>query len=203
MHGLDARFEWSDSFENALAKARGYAVRALELDPGDANANIASGLVALLDGRHDDAVASARRAVQLAPGSADVTQFAGFMLTPSAYPEQGAALIERAMTLSPNYPAMYLGVLGDAYRQAGRLEEAIAAFKAFHARSEGFGLTDLVMAYQENGQPEEARETAVRLMAARPGFTIAAWRKSQAMRRDKARIESDAEALRASGLPMN
>lgn len=203
VHVLDARFEWSDSFENALAKARAYARRALELDPGDANAHIASGLVALLDGRHDDAVASVTRAVQLASGSADVAQFAGFTLTPSGYPEQAATLIERAMTLSPNYPPMYLGVLGEAYRQAGRLEEAIAAFKAFHARSEGFGLTDLVMAYQENGQPEQAKETAARLVAARPGFTIAGWRKSQAMRRDRARIESDAEALRAAGLPMN
>jgi adenylate cyclase len=57
-HVLNARFEWSDSFENALAKGRVYARRALELDPGDAKALIASGLVALLDGRHDDAVAS-------------------------------------------------------------------------------------------------------------------------------------------------
>ena len=43
---------------------------------------------------------------------------------------------------------MYLGNLGNAYRLSGRTEQAIAAFKAYHARSPGFGLTDLVIIYQ-------------------------------------------------------
>ena len=78
--------------------------------------------------------------------------------------------------LSPNYPAQYLGTLGDAYRQYGRLDEAIAVFEAYHGRSPGFGLTDVVIAYQEKSQPEDAKRTAERLMAARPAFTIAGWR---------------------------
>jgi adenylate cyclase len=35
-----------------------------------------------------------------------------------------------AMALNPRYPADYLGHLGEAYRLAGQLEDAIAAFKA-------------------------------------------------------------------------
>jgi TolB-like protein len=201
-HCLDARFGWKDTFETAMGKARAYADRALELDPGNADANIASGMVLLMEGRHDEAVASARKAVQLAPGSADVVQFAAFILLPSGYPEEAIALCVKAMTLSPNYPAPYLGTLGDAYRQSGRTDEAIAAFEAYHARSPGFGLTDVVIAYQEKGQPEEAKRAAERLMAARPEFTIAGWRKTQFIRRDKARIEADAAALRAAGLPL-
>jgi len=54
--------------------------------------------------------------------------------------------------------------------------------------------------YQQNGQPDEAKRTAERLLAARPGFTIASWRKTQ-FRHDKARLEADLEALRAAGLP--
>ena len=50
-------------------------------------------------------------------------------------------------------------------------------------------------------QPEEAKRTAARLMAARPEFTIAGWRKTQFIRRDAARVEADAAALRAAGLP--
>ena len=38
-------------------------------------------------------------------------------------------------------------------------------------------------------------------MAARPEFTIADWRKTQFIRRDAARVEADAAALRAAGLP--
>ncbi len=200
-HCLDARFGWKDSFDVAHAKARRYAEKALELDPGNADAHITSGMVLLMEGRHDEAVADARKAVHLAPGSADVAQLAGFIVLPSGYAEEAIALCEKSISLSPNYPSVYLGTLGDAYRQAGRSDDAIATFEAYHARNPGFGLTDVVIAYHEKGQPEEAKRTAARLMAARPEFTIAGWRKTQFIRRDAARVEADAAALRAAGLP--
>ncbi len=202
IHCLDARFGWKDTFETAMGKARRYAERALELDPDNADARITAGMVLLMEGRHDEAVTEARQAVQLAPGSADVAQLAGFILIAAGYPEDAALLVEKAMALSPNYPSLYLGTLGDAYRQAGRTDDAIAAFEAYHARSPGFGLTDVVICYQEKGQPEEARRSAARLLAARPEFTIAGWRKTQRMRRDAARVEADAAALRGAGLPI-
>ncbi len=202
LHGVDARFGWWDDRETALGKARAYADRALEIDPGNADAHMASGCVFVMRGRYDEAVADARKAVELAPGSADVAALAGFILTPSGYPEEGVIHSEKAIALSPNYPARYLGILGDAYRHAGRTEQAIAAFKAYHARSPGFGLTDLVIIYQESGRADEARRTAEQLMAARPNFTIAGWFKTQFVRRDAARVEVDAAALRAAGLPM-
>ena len=200
-HCLDAQFGWKDSFDVAHAKARRYAEKALELDPGNADAHITSGMVLLMEGRHDEAVADARKAVHLAPGSADVAQLAGFIVLPSGYAEEAIALCEKSISLSPNYPSVYLGTLGDAYRQAGRTDDAIATFEAYHARNPGFGLTDVVIAYHEKGQPEEAKRTAARLMAARPEFTIAGWRKTQFIRRDAARVEADAAALRAAGLP--
>jgi adenylate cyclase len=203
LHAVDARFGWWADRETALSKARAYADRALELDPSNADAHLASSCVFLMRGRYDDAVADARRAVELAPGSADVADLACFVLAPSGYPEEAAAQTEKAMVLNPNYPAVYLGNLGNAYRLAGRTEQAIAAFKAYHARSPGFGLTDLVIIYQESGPAEEARRTAEQLMAARPGFTIAAWLKTQFIRRDTARVEADTAALRAAGLPMD
>jgi tetratricopeptide (TPR) repeat protein len=203
MHTLDARFDWWDDRETAVGKARAYADRALELDPGNADGYVASGLVFLLSGHYDEAVADARRAVGLAPGSGDVAALAGVILTPSGYPEESVVQNEKAMALSPNYPAYYLGTLGDAYRMSGRTEQAIAAFKGYHARSPGFGLTDLVIIYQESGQEDEARRTAEGLLAARPAFTIAAWLKTQFIRRDTARIEADIAALRDAGLPMN
>jgi adenylate cyclase len=150
-HCLDARFGWKDSFDVAHAKARGYAERAMELDPGNADAHITSGMVLLMEGRHDEAVAVARKAVQLAPGSADVAQLAGFIVLPAGYAEEAVALCEKSMTLSPNFPSVYLGTLGDAYRQAGRTDDAIATFEAYHARNPGFGLTDVVIAYHEKG----------------------------------------------------
>jgi adenylate cyclase len=81
------------------------------------------------------------------------------------------------------------------------LGQAIAAFETYNARSPGFGLVDLVIAYQENGQADKAKDAAKRLLSARRDFTIAAWLKTQ-FRRDRALLEADVAALRAAGLDM-
>jgi len=203
MHCLDARFGWWDDHKTAMGKARAYSDKALEIDPDNADAHTASSLILLMQRRYDEAVADARKAIQLAPGSALAADLASFVFAPSGYPEEAVVQSEKAIALSPHYPPAYLGTLGNAYRLAGRTEQAIAAFKAYHARSPGFGLTDLVIIYQEASKAEEARRTAEQLMAARPNFTIAAWLKTQFIRRDAARVEADAAALRAAGLPMD
>ncbi len=201
IHCLDARFGWWDDRETAIIKARTYADRALQLDPNNADGHIALGLLCWLRGQYDEAVFNARKAVQLAPGSADVAELASFILTPSGYPKEGLVLIQKASNLSPNHPPMYLGSLGNAYRLSGQIDEAIAAFEAYNARSAGFGLVDLVIAYQENGQADKAKDAAKRLLSARRDFTIAAWLKTQS-RRDSALLEADVAALRAAGLDM-
>ena len=201
IHCLDARFGWWDDRETAIIKARAYADRALQLDPNNAEGYIALGLLCWLREQYDEAVFNARKAVQLAPGSADVAELASFILTPSGYPEEGLVLLQKAITLSPNHPPMYLGSLGNAYRLSGQMDEAIAAFETYNARSPGFGLVDLVIAYQENGQADKAKDAAKRLLSARRDFTIAAWLKTQ-FRRDRALLEADVAALRAAGLDM-
>jgi adenylate cyclase len=202
MHCLDARFGWWDDRETALGKAQDYANRAIELDANNADAHTTLSLIFLLQERFDEAVSEARLAVQFAPGSADAAELASFVLTPSGHPEEAIELSKKAIALSPNHPPVYLGQLGNAYHLSGRITDAIAAFKEYDARSPGlgFGLVDLVIIYQQNGRPDEAKRTAERLLAARPGFTIASWRKTQ-FRRDKARLEADRDALRAAGLP--
>jgi adenylate cyclase len=202
IHYIDARFGWWDDRETALGKARGYADRALELDPENPDANTTSSFTLLLEGRYDESAVRARRAAHLAPGSADAASLACFVLAFAGYPEEAVTHGERAMTLSPNYPAYYLGHLGNAYRLVGRIEEAMTAFKAYNARNSGFGLTDLVIAYQQIDQPEEAKRMAEQLLSVRRDFTIAAWAKTQ-IRADTAGLEFDIAALRAAGLPMN
>jgi adenylate cyclase len=201
MHYLDARFGWWDDRDTAVSKAQAYTDRALELDPESADANTTSSLVLLAQERYDEAVARARRAVQLAPSSADAATFACFVLALSRYSQEAVVHGERAMTLSPNYPGYYLGHVGYAYRLSGRIDEAIATFKAYNERSPGFGLADLAITYQQSGQVEQARLTAERFLAARPDFTIGAWMKTQF--RADAQFEADVEALRAAGLPMD
>jgi adenylate cyclase len=198
---LDARFGWWIEREAALAKAQAFVDAALDLEPINSDAHRTLSVILLFRRRFDEAAAVARRAAELAPNSADVAEIASFVLAPSGYPEEAVVQIERAMTLSPNHPPYYLGILGNAYHLAGRIEEAIAAFRAYDARSPGFGLVDLVIIYQQNDRPEEATQTAHRLLAVRRGFTITSWLNTQ-FRRDQERLEKDVAALRTAGLPM-
>jgi hypothetical protein len=62
-------------------------------------------------------------------------------------------------------------------------------------------VVDLVLVYQQTGRPAEAKQMAKRLLAARPNFTIASWRRTQFLR-DKARLEADIAALQLVGLPV-
>jgi adenylate cyclase len=202
MHCVDARFGWRDERQTALSKAHSYAERALELDPENPDANTTSGMASLFQEHFGNAAVHARRAVRLAPGSADAATFACFVLAFAGYPEEAVEHGERAMTLSPNYPGYYLGHLGNAYRLSGKFEEAIAAFKAFHARNPGFGLADLVLIYQQTDQPKEVTRMAEQLLSVRRDFTIAAWANTQ-FRADTAGLEADIAALLAAGLPMN
>ena len=199
VHSVEARFGWDDQAA-ALAKARAYADKALAIDPANADAYITLSVVRLRED-HDEAAADARRAVALAPSSADVASLASFVLTLSGFPDEGVVQAERAFVLNPYYRPVYLGILGNAYRLTGRSEQAIAAFKAYHERAPGFGLTDLVVIYQDSGRINEAKQAAAQLIAARPDFTVAAWLQTQTIQRDRARVEADAAALRAAGLP--
>ena len=158
-------------------------------------------LILLMQKRYDEAVADTRKAVQLAPDWPMQRNLPASFSRRRDIPKKQSY---RARKRSPSARTIrsVLGTLGNAYRLSGRTEQAIAAFNAYHARNPGFGLIDIVIAYREIGQPEEARRTAERLMTARPNFTIAGWLKTQFIRRDAARVEADTAALCAAGLPM-
>jgi len=138
--------------------------------------------------------------VELAPGSADVAMLASFILVSSGHADEALTQVQKAIGLTPNHPPALLGNLGNALRQSGRIEEAIAAFKEYDSRVPGSGLVDLVIAYQSIGRPDDAKRAAERLLAVRKNFTIAAWVKTQS-RRDAVQLEQEIAALHSAGLP--
>jgi tetratricopeptide (TPR) repeat protein len=161
---------------------------------------VTASFLALMEGKHDLSVTLIRKAVAVAPGSADVVIFACFMLAFAGHPAEAVPHGERAMQLSPNYPPYYLGILGNAYRLAGRADKAIRCFEDSHARAPGFGLVDLVLIHQQASRTDEAKRRAADLLAVRRDFTIAGWARTQ-FRADAQGLEADLEALRAAGLP--
>ena len=200
IHFADARFGWSDDRAASIAKAETHVQRALEIDPDSPDAYRAAAGILLFRSRFDEAAEAARKAVRLGPNLPDVLVFSSYALTCSGHAAEAVVLSERAMTLSPTYPPNYLGQLGNTYRLAGRPDDALKAFQAYHALRPGFGLVDIVMVYAQAGRLEEARKTAAELIALRPGYTIASWRATQ-FRNDVEQLATDIDSLRAAGLP--
>lgn len=201
VHYSDARLGWSgEDRATALRKAEAYVERALSIDPESADAHRSAAGILLLRSQFEEAAAAARKAAKLGPSLPDVLVHGGFVLSCCGYAAEAIGQLEKAMALSPIYHAWYLGVLGNAYRLAGRPEEAVAAFRGFHARSPGYGLADIVMMEEQAGRPIDARETAAQLIAAHPSFTVTSWLRTQ-FRIDIEQLAADTASLRAAGVP--
>jgi adenylate cyclase len=201
IHFSDARHGWTgEDRETALKKAEGYVERALAIDPATPDAHRAAAGILMVRSRFEEAADAARRAAKLGFNLPDVLAFAGFVLTCCGHAEEAIVQIKKALPLNgPNHQPWHFGVLGNAFRLAGRPEEAMAAFLAYHARSPGFGLADIVMIQEQAGHHEEARATAAELSVSRPTFTVMAWLRTQ-FRVDKEQMAADLRSLRNAGV---
>jgi adenylate cyclase len=201
IHFSDARHGWTGGDrETALKIAEGYVERALAIDPDTPDAHRAAAGILMLRSRFEEAAAAARRASKLGFNLPDVLVFSGFVLTCCGYAEEAIGQIKKALPLNgPNHQPWHFGVLGNALRLAGRIEEAMVAFRAYHARSPGFGLADIVMLQGQAGRIDEARETAAELAVLRPTFTVASWLRTQ-FRVDQEQMAVDLASLRAAGV---
>jgi len=200
LHCVAARFGWWGGRDSEMLKSANYTKRAIALDSNNAEAHRASGFLHLVQKSHDEAVAEMQEAESLAPNSADIAATASYVFSSSGLAEESVIAIERAIRLHPSHPPRYVGHLGNAYRLAGRFDEAIAAFKKYDVLSPGFGFVDLVIVYKQLKRNEAAESAAARLLAVRPRFTVRDWIETQLLSDDK-RLESEIRALIESGLP--
>jgi adenylate cyclase len=196
---LDARFGFWNSKEAAIQEGNERVDRALSLDPKHPDAHMTRSLLLLLQRRHAQAVAAARESLQYGPNAADNAAFAAFVFADAGLADEAVSLMHRAIKLCPIYPPFYLGHLGKAYREAGRLEEATAAFDAYQRLSPGRGLVDLVILSEQRNQTDEARRWASKLKESNPRFRVDAWAETQ-FRSDRAGLYADMACLRAVGL---
>ena len=200
LYYIDARFGYWNTRDTALAKGTAHVEKALACDAESSDAYMVQGLLLLLQGRHEEAVAASRLSLAYCPNGADAAAFAAFVLANAGAGAEAALEIERAIKLCPMFPSYYFGHMGLAYREAGRIGEAIAAFEAYDRTNAGRGVTDLVIIHEQLGDTGTARKWADRLLSVFPDFTIGAWRKTQ-FRSNQESLERDVQSLRALGLP--
>jgi TolB-like protein/tetratricopeptide (TPR) repeat protein len=162
----------------AFPKARAAAARALEIDPGLAEAHASLGLVQwVFDRDRDAAERSLRRAIELAPGYASSHQWYAEMLAESGRPRDAEGEIRRALELDP-LSLVINGDLGLFAYYARDYDQAIEYYKATLAMEPYFvpARLGLALAYAQERQFAEALaqlDQAGQVAAGEPGVLVA------------------------------
>ena len=117
-----------DATEANLANADTASRRALELDPGLAEAHVARGLAVSLHGNHVDAEGEFQTAMRLNPQLFDAAYMYARALVAQGKHEKAAKMFERAAELRPE-DYVVPGLLGAAYTALGRAADAQASFR--------------------------------------------------------------------------
>lgn len=202
VYAIQGRFYWTESRDESLDLAKKHADIALEIDRENADAWAGLGYWHMSYLRLDESAEAYATAVRLAPGHADLRALYALALTFAERPEQAIREAQAAMKLNPLDPGWYCGVLGHAFRYAGRYEDAIGILLDYNRRSPGFGLVDIVLTYADMRELDKARQYGVELLAVRPEFTIENWALTQNCA-DPDRLTKDKASLVAAGLPVN
>ena len=115
--------------QQAIAKARASAKRALALDPNLAEAHSAQGLILVIfDFNFPKAEAEYRRALELAPQNAAVTSNLATLIAVLGRLDEAVALKQQAVALDPLRAASHVG-LATNLTALGRYDEAEAALR--------------------------------------------------------------------------
>ena len=184
--------------DEVVAEREAAARKAVELDPGDAQAHAALATDYMDAGETARAEAEFDKALALNPGSADLLAIYAGWASGFGEPDAGVAAAERAMRLNPDVQPWAVYNFAYAYFMAGRYEDALRQFD----RMPRDAYTPSTFVYRAAtlgmlGRDDVKAATADAL-AALPGVTIETFAASYwASSRERL-----VEAMRAAGFPV-
>lgn len=163
---------WTGSPGRVLHQSAKWATRALELDPLDPYAHHASGMSAMMQGRHEQAAAAQSRAIEIDPSFALGYFGLGAVFAIRGPADEAMAMLEKAIRLSPRDPVMpsFLWNLANAHFMAEQYEDAVRyAEEALPDRASNFVLRSVyAAALAHAGREEKARLQVATLVEMAP-----------------------------------
>lgn len=201
-HWHDARFLWAERPQEALVRAANVAERALALDAELPEVHGVLGLIRVLRGEFDAAIAAARRGVALQPNGAESMALLAFVLSWGGEAAEAARTAERAIGFCPLHSPWYLDTLGHARHLLRQFDPSIAAYRQAIAHLPDYVMPRIGLAacYAEMGRLTDAREQAREVLRIWPDFSI---ERHTGMSRYRLAEHSERRlrALKAAGLP--
>jgi len=203
-HLLDVQYGWSKSPKEDLARAEELAKKALELDDSLGLPLRLLADIHMTKKQWDKALAEAELAVSKDPNEQNMYGFA-YTLWVVGRHEESIALFKKAFRLDPNPPALYIRMLGIAYFNAERYEEALTEYKralrkgGFNPKRLHLGLAAI---YAMLGQEEKARHHVAEVLKIDPKDSLKHYAKIfRRFFKNRADADRWINALRKAGLP--
>jgi len=201
-HWVAVVFEMSDDPEQSLKKAVELAHKAIELDDVTGYPHVILAQVHLHRREFDEAKAEADHAVSDRPSCPASFAIKAGVLNYLGHAGDAIEHAQHAARLSPVYPLwVYPAILASAYHGAARNEEAIAAAKDAIQLDPNKPEPYVILAAcaVALGHVEEARQAVRKVLALKPGFSLAAFAKSQPYK-DPKHLDRLLDHLRTAGL---
>jgi TolB-like protein/DNA-binding SARP family transcriptional activator len=201
-HYFDARFHWSPTPEESLAKAAALVKKAIALDPGWGRAYSLLGAIALYNGDLERARSLGEQAIALGPNDSESIGLLANSLTYSGDLNRAESLMREAMRLCPYSPDWYVWNLGRILRLKGDYQGAIKELESRLSDAPGSlaPRIELALALYAAGRMERARQAGAMVLRANPAFSIKAWYAAP-RHTDGTVPATEAKILRALGLP--
>lgn len=176
-HLDEARLGWTDDVATPLAAAAGFAARAARIDPDYAELQALQGFLAMMAGRHDEAVALGRKAVALAPQSSEMAGYLGAIYAAINRYDDAILWYRRAIQLSPHERSWIESNIARMYLLTGRNPEARRCYAHVLESDPEYLSANIGMAIValRLGDMNTARTHAERVMQIDPLFNVDRW----------------------------
>ena len=197
-----AAYGWSDDRERSLAEARRLLEEAFALAPDHALVHSETAHLLMIEGRFEDARYSAQRAARLAPDLGDTFHVLAFQQLCVGEFHDALRNAREAVRRSPTAPEHYLTAMAEAHIGLRQFAEALPVVRRILERRPDWLSAQVlqVIALMGAGRETEAREAAAKLIADRPRFTVARWRR-MIFFPDRDDIPGLCSMLAAAGVP--
>jgi len=205
-HWAEASLGWSASPAESIKQAIEIAKKAAAINDTLPEVHSLWSNIYLAQGEYDKAISAGEKAIAFGPNNALCHVLLAHTMTSAGRFEKAIELAEKALRLSPYSSAWYLMMIDDAYRMAGRYEEALAIGKqhldrCLKGECEPFTAhMGLAATYVGLGRIEEARSHVTELLKIMPDLSLDKARKMISFK-DPAHVELALDALRRAGLP--
>jgi len=197
-------FDFQRLMLSAVARQRAYeaAGRALHLNPQSSRAYAVLGILQMLDGEIDEALASVRKAVALDPNGAEAELNLAIVLTYAGQNAEALAAMEHVLQLDPRPRPQVFDYYGFVLYMNHQYEKALQVLSQVQPEERSdLGLETLAMANARLGRMAEARQAVAAILKKIPEQNLASHRVVYSHHRRPQDLDHRLDALRLAGFP--